>query len=129
MRSGMLLLIVAAGCQRGVCDVDHNVPQKGKMDAVWSAHQDLIPSGTKLCGYADYMKSLDVDFDPQPDNPVVEVIKFYEAKGWTRTMQDTKGDVWQINFDKGAEQIHVMGVNRHKRTSLDLEFRQKKAED
>lgn len=113
-------LLVFAGCQRKVCDhsVVGNSPRLNEPTAFWKAHPELLPEHTVTCTGDSKAKveNLNVDFDPEPKAPVVEIIKRLEAAGWTRTAQKESGMGHELQFRKDHHRIVVSTITGHKRT-------------
>jgi hypothetical protein len=117
------LLITAclvAGCKRSVCDFGSELDP---ISPAWKTHQDLLPPGATVCGHLkpgparsfDPALSLHIDFEDDP-NPFVAIVNHLEAKGFTRTSQNSGDpDRQEVSFSKDGKPFLDASTTRDKR--------------
>jgi len=118
-----LSLVTLGGCRRGVCDesVVGAHPKLTALPSFWEARKEVMPSSTVVCS-ADrnpgLYESLTVDFDPQPEQPVVAVISHLEGKGWKTIARKDEGMGYELQLQKEGQKLVVNTLEGHKRTSV-----------
>ena len=116
----VLPLLLLLGCQRKVCDesVVGQSPRLEEPTAFWKAHPELLPEHVVTCtgDSKPKVENLNVDFDPEPQAPVAEIIKRLEAAKWTRTEQKESAMGHELQFRKDNQRIVVSTITGHKRT-------------
>ncbi|MCA9648169.1 MAG: hypothetical protein KC492_46065 [Myxococcales bacterium] len=93
-------------------------PRLSEPTAFWKAHPELLPEHVVACTGESKgnVENLNVDFDPEPNAPVAEIIKRLEAAGWTRTEQKESAMGHDLQFRKDTKRIVVSTILGHKRT-------------